>query len=255
MTSTAVHNAMLDALRRWYAERMRVLRRHPLALAYLRRCARWSEFLDADPGRFRRHLERPAELRQDRADRMRGYAGAAEAFGAAVTDAHVHVSPADLDGRTLTVRLVGELLATPAGLLEALRRAERVTVHVDSPGGVIDREILATLEAVPDSTAFIQHGGSGSALIALATKHRVIAPTGSFLIHSAVTACLGDAQALRAQARELDRQHRLDAQFIARRTGQSRRTVKRWLSGGDYYFDPQAALRFGLVHQIDPDPK
>ena len=244
---------MLDALRRWYAERMPVLRQHPLALAYLRRCAWWSEFLDADPGRFRRHLERPAELRQDRADRMRGYAGAAEAFGAAVTDAHVHVSPADLEGRTLTVRLVGELLATPAGLLEALRRAERVTVHVNSPGGVIDHEILAALEAVPDSTSYIAHAGSAAALLALATKRRVITSTGSIMLHSAVTACLGDAQDLHAHARELDRQHRLDARFIARRTGQPRRTCHRWLDGSDWHFDPQAALRFGLVHQItDP---
>lgn len=248
--SQTLFDSYIRALVLYYADRVRHAGRHALALSFLNRLAFWQDFVGSNPGRFRRYCQRPALLRQDR---MMGYDALTRGLSQAVTEASAHVVDDPRDG-SVSYHIEGELLGVPDGFEQTVRSASRVRLHVNCPGGCVSRTMLDALEAHPRTEAYVKHAGSAGCMLALACGRRSIAPAGSLLLHSPVGAVLGDAEEMRKAADCLDRERRLDEQFLARRTRLSRRQCRQIMSGGDHYFDPEQAVHWGLVHQIADPP-
>lgn len=250
VSSQVLFDSYIRALVLYYADRVRHAGRHPLAVSVLNRLAFWQDFVGSNPGRFRRYCQRPVLLRQDR---MMGYDALTATLSQAVTDASVHVVDDPRDG-SVSYHITGELLATPQGFEQTVRSASSVKVYVNCPGGCVSRTMLGALEAHPDTHAVIRHAGSAACLLALACGRRSIAPAGSLLLHSPVGAVLGDAEEMRKSADRLDRERRLDVEFLHRRTRLSRRQCRQIMSGGDHHFTPEEAVAAGLVHEIGEAP-
>lgn len=137
--------------------------------------------------------------------------------------------------------------------LVELGDVEKVKVFIDSPGGN-GLDAIAIYDVLRERETTVEITGrcfSAAVTIAMSGKTVRIHPDARMMIHRPVTAVLGDSDAIRYEAKHMDK---LTAQIIAAVTRRTRCPIKKvegfFRSGEDNYFTPEEALAVGLVDSI-----
>ncbi|KAA0212943.1 MAG: ATP-dependent Clp protease proteolytic subunit [Leptolyngbya sp. PLA3] len=143
--------------------------------------------------------------------------------------------------------------------LENQRRAQEISLYINSPGGVVD-DTLAIYDTMrflssDVATYCIGRAYSGAALLLTAgTKgRRFILPHAKVMIHQPYGGVTGPAEDIKLQAEQIIKSKRLLTEIIASHTGQPVEQVKKD-SERDKYFNAAEAKEYGLVDEILSHP-
>lgn len=143
--------------------------------------------------------------------------------------------------------------------LENQRRAQEISLYINSPGGVVD-DTLAIYDTMrflssDVATYCIGRAYSGAALLLTAgTKgRRFILPHAKVMIHQPYGGVTGPAEDIKLQAEQIIKSKTLLTEIIANHTGQSVEQVKKD-SERDKYFSATEAKQYGLVDEILSHP-
>ena len=134
--------------------------------------------------------------------------------------------------------------------LGALGAIDRLTVRINSPGGVADDAIaIHTLLKEFKTETVVKVDGiaaSAAALISMAGDHIEVALGGSMMIHNPWGMAVGDARELRRAADVSDHYGERGAEITAARTGQTIEAVHTAMDA-ETYFTADEAVEFGLA--------
>lgn len=164
------------------------------------------------------------------------------------------------------VFLVGEINYASAArvmmqmlYLENQRRAQEISLYINSPGGVVD-DTLAIYDTMrflssEVATYCIGRAYSGAALLLTAgTKgRRFMLPHAKVMIHQPYGGVTGPAEDIKLQAEQIIKSKTLLTEIIATHTGQPVEQVKKD-SERDKYFTAAEAKQYGLVDEILSHP-
>ncbi|GAB4386037.1 MAG: ATP-dependent Clp protease proteolytic subunit [Phycisphaerales bacterium] len=164
------------------------------------------------------------------------------------------------------VFLVGEINYASAArvmmqmlYLENQRRAQEISLYINSPGGVVD-DTLAIYDTMrflssDVATYCIGRAYSGAALLLTAgTKgRRFILPHAKVMIHQPYGGVTGPAEDIKLQAEQIIKSKALLTEIIAKHTGQTVEQVRKD-SERDKYFTAEEAREYGLVDEILSHP-
>lgn len=164
------------------------------------------------------------------------------------------------------VFLVGEINYASAArvmmqmlYLENQRRAQEISLYINSPGGVVD-DTLAIYDTMrflssDVATYCIGRAYSGAALLLTAgTKgRRFILPHAKVMIHQPYGGVTGPAEDIKLQAEQIIKSKALLTEIIAKHTGQTVEQVRKD-SERDKYFTAEEAKEYGLVDEILSHP-
>lgn len=137
---------------------------------------------------------------------------------------------------------------------------KEISLYINSPGGSITAG-LAILDTMlflgcDISTYCIGQAASMAAiLLSAGTKGKRFAlPHSRIMIHQPYGGIMGTSEDIALQAKEILELKRITSTLMARFTGQS---MERILEDAerDFYMDPEAALRYGLVDHIAKPPQ
>ncbi|RMH13581.1 MAG: ATP-dependent Clp protease proteolytic subunit [Planctomycetota bacterium] len=164
------------------------------------------------------------------------------------------------------VFLVGEINYASAArvmmqmlYLENQRRAQEISLYINSPGGVVD-DTLAIYDTMrflssDVATYCIGRAYSGAALLLTAgTKgRRFILPHAKVMIHQPYGGVTGQAEDIRLQAEQILKSKKILNEIISEHTGQSVEQVQKD-SERDKYFTASEAKEYGLVDEVLSQP-
>lgn len=164
------------------------------------------------------------------------------------------------------VFLIGEINYSSAArvmmqmlYLENQRRAQEISLYINSPGGVVD-DTLAIYDTMrflssDVATYCIGRAYSGAALLLTAgTKgRRFMLPHAKVMIHQPYGGVTGPAEDIKLQAEQIIKSKTLLTEIIANHTGQPVEQVKKD-SERDKYFTATEAKQYGLVDEILSHP-
>lgn len=143
--------------------------------------------------------------------------------------------------------------------LENQRRAQEISLYINSPGGVVD-DTLAIYDTMrflssDVATYCIGRAYSGAALLLTAgTKgRRFILPHAKVMIHQPYGGVTGPAEDIKLQAEQIIKSKTLLTEIIAAHTGQPVEQVKKD-SERDKYFTATEAKQYGLVDEVLSTP-
>lgn len=145
---------------------------------------------------------------------------------------------------------------TAADFLAALDDAQRVELHIDSHGGC-SRTALEIVDALKgrESVCIIERALSSAAIVAQGCRHRQIYADAKMMLHASQDHVCGNARELRQTATRLDGIQKKQIQLLVARTGQTTKTVHRWMSGPDHWFTASEAIAAGLADDVIERPK
>lgn len=134
-----------------------------------------------------------------------------------------------------------------------------INLYINSAGGNITAglAILDTMQFLGcdiNTYCIGQAASMAAILLAAGTKGKRFAlPHSRIMIHQPYGGVMGTSEDIALQAREILELKRITANLMARFTGQS---VERILedSERDFYMNPEAALKYGIVDQIAKPP-
>ena len=164
------------------------------------------------------------------------------------------------------VFLVGEINYASAArvmmqmlYLENQRRAQEISLYINSPGGVVD-DTLAIYDTMrflssDVATYCIGRAYSGAALLLTAGSkgRRFILPHAKVMIHQPYGGVTGPAEDIKLQAEQIIKSKALLTEIIATHTGQTIEQVRKD-SERDKYFTAGEAKEYGLVDEILSHP-
>ncbi len=143
--------------------------------------------------------------------------------------------------------------------LENQRRAQEISLYINSPGGVVD-DTLAIYDTMrflssDVATYCIGRAYSGAALLLTAGSkgRRFILPHAKVMIHQPYGGVTGPAEDIKLQAEQIIKSKTLLTEIIAAHTGQPVEQVKKD-SERDKYFTATEAKQYGLVDEILSHP-
>lgn len=141
-------------------------------------------------------------------------------------------------------------------VLNEIGENERVTIRINSPGGVADEGIAiynrlkrhkGGVDTVVDSLA-----ASAASIIALAGETRTVLTGGRFMIHRAMGGAIGNAQEMRKLAEILEVYDSALADIYAEHvTGFDKASILDMMTE-ESWFDASASLELGLATALDP---
>jgi len=140
--------------------------------------------------------------------------------------------------------------------LESLKPKEKITLFIDSPGGVVSSgySILDTMRLIssPVSTVCMGMAASmGSILLSAGESgERYIFPLGEVMIHQPSIGLLqGTASDLQIQARQIAKTKEIAAEILAKNCKQS---VERILKDfdRDHWMDAKESIEYGIVDKV-----
>jgi ATP-dependent Clp protease protease subunit len=134
-----------------------------------------------------------------------------------------------------------------------------INIYINSAGGQITAglAILDTLEFLGcdvNTYCIGQAASMAAILLAAGTKGKRFAlPHSRIMIHQPYGGVMGTSEDIALQAKEILELKKITAHLMARFTGQS---VEKIIedSERDYYLDPEAALKYGIVDHIARPP-
>jgi Protease subunit of ATP-dependent Clp proteases len=143
--------------------------------------------------------------------------------------------------------------------LENQRRAQEISLYINSPGGAVD-DTLAIYDTMrflssPVATYCIGRAYSGGALLLTAgTKgRRFMLPHAKVMIHQPYGGVTGQAEDIRIQAEQIIKSKKELTRIIAECSGQSTDQVQKD-SERDKYFSAEEAKAYGLVDEVLTHP-
>ena len=163
-----------------------------------------------------------------------------------------------VSGGTAVIDIYGEIGwdALAAEFVSDLRdvTADRIDLHLNSPGGDV-YDGIAIYNALVEHPAQVQATIDGLAasiasVIAQAGDKIVIAENAQMMIHNAWAVVMGDADELRAAAKDLERHNKNIAGIYATRSG--RGDVDRWLDlmAAETWMSAEEAVKVGLADEV-----
>jgi ATP-dependent Clp protease protease subunit len=126
-----------------------------------------------------------------------------------------------------------------------------IYLFLGSPGGGLYESlaIYDTFQLISNPIIAICSGKvmSGGILILLGCDIRLSTPNNTFMIHHGHTMLSGNVVQLKEQHNEIESLNDRMLDIIIKKTDISREQLKTWLVK-DHYMNPEAALKYGLIH-------
>ena len=149
----------------------------------------------------------------------------------------------------------GVTLSAVRKQLEAYDRPDSITVHIDSPGGVVSDGLaihdFLTTRGLPVTTIGEGRVYSIATVILLAGDKgkRYMTKNASFMVHNPWGGMYGTADEMEEYAQELRRIEAQLAGIYREKTGQDEDKIKEWMSR-DTYFSADEAIEIGFADAI-----
>lgn len=136
--------------------------------------------------------------------------------------------------------------------LQALRGIDRLTVRINSPGGLVDDAVaIHTLLNEYPATKTVKVDGiaaSAASVVAMVGDTVQIAPGGMMMIHNPWSIAIGDGNALRRAAEVADKYRDNLVAIYGRRTGKSRDEIVEAMDA-ETWFTADEAVAFQLADE------
>lgn len=142
--------------------------------------------------------------------------------------------------------------------LDGFGDVRNITVHINSPGGVVDEGIaIYNLLHHHPARITVEIDGiaaSAAAFIAMAGDRILMAKNATMLLHAARTAAAsGTAEDLRRRAEEIERADNRIIDIFVSRSGQTREVIENLVGKEDTNLSAEEALALGLITEITPN--
>jgi len=140
--------------------------------------------------------------------------------------------------------------------LQALRGIDRLTVRINSPGGLVDDAVaIHTLLSEYKAAKTVKVDGiaaSAASVVAMVGSKIQVAPGGMMMIHNPWSVAVGDGAALRKAAEVADKYRDNLAAIYGKRTGKDAKDIQAVMDA-ETWFTADEAVAFNLADESSDD--
>jgi ATP-dependent protease ClpP protease subunit len=154
---------------------------------------------------------------------------------------------------------IGELgvLSPVSSWVAEISQADEIKVGLDSFGGCcgVTRLLVEAITEKSNTTVTVTNRAfSAAALLLQSFAHRRIVKSGTIMFHAPRLCAVGTPEEIESDAAKVRTSRKFWVGLIATRTGLPRSAIMEWfISGKDFYFSPEEALKLNLVDEVIED--